>query len=322
MHFLQSLLPYRRVCIQCHDRPDADTLAAAYAAYRYLSAQGAQVRLVYGGPDPIRKSSTRLMVEGCGIPVEHTDTLPPCDLLLLVDCQLGLGNVHPFRAEHIAIIDHHIPMVEADGPTCIRNDRQSCSTLLWEMLEEEGFPLDEALSVALLYGLFTDTACFADLYAPRDVAMRQALYRGQPLFERLAKSNMTLEELRIAGDAIQNHFYDPVRRCAVAEVLRCDQAVLGIIGDFMIQVDVVDMTFSYAQAAGGFQISVRTCREDLRADRIAHYVCRDIGSGGGHARKGGGYIQEDRCAQVFGDTPLFEVIYGRICRFLDGESEE
>lgn len=39
MGFLNQLLKYKNICIQCHNSPDADALAAAYGVYTYLKCQ-------------------------------------------------------------------------------------------------------------------------------------------------------------------------------------------------------------------------------------------------------------------------------------------
>lgn len=173
------------------------------------------------------------------------------------------------------------------------------------------------LSVALLYGLYTDTACFADLFAAPDTNMRVALYNGHPVFEQLTKTNMTVAELMIASDAMQNHYFDFQRHFSIVEALACDQTVLAVIGDFMIQVDVVYLSFAYTRSDGGFRISIRSCHEKLPADKIAAYVCSDIGSGGGHAKKGGGYIQGNKVSQVCDSGKIFDLVYERLCSYID-----
>ena len=51
---LRELLPYSSVVIQCHDFPDADTIASGFAVYTYLKDNGKEVRLVYGGRNEIK----------------------------------------------------------------------------------------------------------------------------------------------------------------------------------------------------------------------------------------------------------------------------
>lgn len=48
MSFLKQLLAYKRICIQCHNNPDADAVASAFGVYRYLTSHGVEVSIVYG----------------------------------------------------------------------------------------------------------------------------------------------------------------------------------------------------------------------------------------------------------------------------------
>lgn len=319
MGFLQKLLSCERICIQCHNDPDPDTIASAFGAYRYLQAHGVDAFIVYGGRNPIKKRGVEIMVSQCGIPITYTHDPGEFDLLLLVDCQYGEGNVEPFPAQQVAVIDHHIQVVEPGERVLIKSGYQSSSTILWELLREEGYPMkeDQDLAVALLYGLYIDTSCFADLYGQADLAMRADLFAEQPLFETLTKSSMTLAELMVVSDALHNHFVDVERHFAVVEVLSCEQSLLGIIGDLMIQVDIVYLTFAYTEVGAGYRISLRTCHEQLPADRIAAYVCEGIGSGGGHGKKAGGYIQKSKLLEKYGNRPALEVIESLLRRYID-----
>lgn len=317
MGFLQKLLPYKNICIQCHNNPDADAIGASFGIQCFLESKGIKSRIVYGGAPAIKKSCLKMMVKDCGIEIENVSCLPSCDLVLYVDCQRGNGNVQTFEAEKFMIIDHHIKMVEDNDDCLIKSDYQSCSTLVWELLQEEGFDIkaNQLLAVALLYGLYTDTSCFADLYGNTDIAMRQDLFCSQPLFEKLMKSNMTVAELMIASDAMMHHYFDVDHRFAIIESLKCDQSVLGIIGDFMIQVDAIQLSFAYSDCGAGYQISLRSCSDRIRADLIAAYVCKGIGSGGGHAKKAGGYIDKTKFTQIHGDKAVFSVVHQLVTEF-------
>ena len=48
MSFLKQLLAYKRICIQCHNNPDADAVASAFGVYRYLTSHGVEVSIGYG----------------------------------------------------------------------------------------------------------------------------------------------------------------------------------------------------------------------------------------------------------------------------------
>jgi len=319
MSFLKQLLAYKRICIQCHNNPDADAVASAFGVYRYLISHGVEVSIVYGGEQPIKKSSMKMLLRECGIPLTHNRAPSGFELLLLVDCQYGQTNAERFEAREIAIIDHHIQVVEDSANYFIKSRYQSCSTIVYELLLEEGYPVedDPELTVAFLYGLYTDTASFADLFYEPDIAMKAALFSGQPLFERLIKSSMTVAELLVACDAMYNHYFDVDRRFAIVGALKCEQTVLGIIGDFMIQVDSVFLSVAYTEAGAGYQISIRSCHEKLHADKIAAYICDGVGGGGGHAKKAGGKILRLKMQEKYGGKSVFEVVEMRLCRYID-----
>lgn len=296
---LEELLQFNNIVIQCHDNPDADAIASGYGIYVYLRAHGKQARLIYGGRQPIQKSNLVLMVETLDIPVEYVQDLEEePELLLTVDCRYGEKNVQLFHAGVIAVIDHHKARLE-ELPMMgeVRDSYGACATIIWDMLCVEGFDVgkDEKLSTALYYGLFMDTGKLQELRHPKDKDLRDELeFRCNKgslfLFQN---SNLSLEELRIAGQALANYDYHPDDRFAIVEAERCDPNILGIISDMLIEVDSVDICIVYCMLDDGAKFSARSCVREVRADELAAYVAEDLGSGGGHIRKAGGFLRED-----------------------------
>ena len=321
MGFLQKLLKYNKICIQCHNNPDPDTVASAFGIQNYLNKNGIESRIVYGGPQNITKANLKILIKECGIKIEKVTYIEDDEFLVLVDCQKGQGNVFDFGKEECIIIDHHIRIVEDNENYLVKSQYQSCSTIVYELLQEEGYAVEESeeLCVAMLYGLYTDTSSFLDMFHERDILMKQELLKDQPLFERLVKSNMSFAELVIVADAMHNHYFDIERRSAIVEVLKCDQAVLGIIGDFMIQVDSVLLSIVYTEAGDGYQISIRTCHENLRANEIAAYLCEGIGSGGGHGKKAGGRVLKVKMKEVYKTEDIFQLMNDRLVEYMEKE---
>lgn len=321
MGFLRDLAKNKKICIQCHDNPDADTIASAFGAYIYFTDQGIDTRIVYSGAAHMQKFSVCYMVEQCHIPIRYVDELPECDLLLVVDAQYRQGNVTLFEHDNVAIIDHHYQLVEDCNSYWIKYDYQSCSTVIWELLKEEGYDVkaNEALTIALLFGLYTDTSTYSDLYREVDMEMKMELTGDYPVLERLTKSNMSVSELIIASEAMRNHEIDQEHNFAIIEVTRCEQSVLGIIGDFVIQVDSIFVSFSYTTTTEGYQISVRSCTDKVPANELAAFLCRDIGSGGGHLKKAGGRVSGKRLREKYGNRNFKEVIHELLCEYIDTE---
>ncbi|GFI33507.1 cyclic-di-AMP phosphodiesterase GdpP [Lachnospiraceae bacterium] len=323
MSFLQQFLDKKKICIQCHNNPDSDTLASAYGLYCFFTDREIKTEIIYSGPKKIEKYNLLYMVEHCEIPIHHVNELPETELLLIVDSQYGQGNVEKFNAPEIAVIDHHICVQEENSRTLIAPEYQSCSTIIWELLEEEGYPIkkNEKLCVALLFGLFIDTASFYDLYGDKDIKMRLALSGEYPVFDRLIKSCMTVAELVIASDAMYNHYFEYRKKFAVVSALKCDQSILGIIGDFVIQVDIILVNFAYTKINDGYQISIRSCDNKILANELAAFLCEGIGSGGGHAQKAGGRISIKKYEDKYGEEDFQEFVIRKLNEYIPDAAE-
>lgn len=318
MNFLQQFLGYESICIQCHNNPDPDTLAAALGVYTYLTEHGVKAQIIYGGPEKVKKKNLKYMIEECQIPITYVTQLPETQLLLLVDCQYGQGNVQTFQAPEVAQIDHHPKRQNEIEKELVDTSYQSCSTIVWELLEQEGYQVaqNQKLCIALQYGLYTDTASYSDLYKKHDMAMREALGEEYAPLEWLKKSCMTVAELMIAGDALHNFYFDTEKRFVVIPAMHCQQAILGIIGDMAIQVDIARISVAYTDAGNGYQLSIRSCDRTVPANKAMEYLCEEIGSGGGHADKAGGRISNDNLQRIYGDMDIEKVIIKRMSAFL------
>lgn len=293
---LSELLYYSTVNIQCHDNPDPDALAAAFGLYLYFKSKGVRTRILYGGRNQITKANLVLMIKELGIPVNYfPETLTKLDgLLLTVDCQYGQGNVSKLIADTVACIDHHALYTTVELKE-VNSFLGSCSTLVWKMLRDEGFDVNEYknLATALYYGLMTDTGNFVEGMYPLDLDMKDNLIIEKNMITRFTNSNISIKELEIAGIALIRHIYNDDHRFAVVHSEACDPNILGLISDLVLQVDKIDTCVVYNQTDGGFKISVRSCVKEVRANELAAFLTKDIGSGGGHSDKAGGFIFEN-----------------------------
>lgn len=293
---LKELEQYDPITIQCHDNPDGDALASGYGLYCYFKDQGKDVHLVYSGQNRISKKNLTLMVEKLNIPVEH---LPPPakprkGLLITVDCQYGAGNVTRIEADVVAVVDHH--QIENRDILLKRIDSAlgSCSTLVWQLLQEVGYDLQDNidLGTALYYGLYTDTNQFEEIYHPSDRDMRDSLVYKKSLITMFRNSNISLKELEIAGIALIRYIFNDDYNYVIIHSQPCDPNILGLISDFLIQVDEVQTCVVYNEIHEGFKLSVRSCIKEVKASELAAFLCGVIGSGGGHLEKAGGFISK------------------------------
>lgn len=293
---LRELLKFNQIIVQCHDNPDADAIASGYALYSYLKENGKDVRLIYSGRNVIRKSNLVIMLKELDIPIEHvrnTGKENPAELLVTVDCQYGEGNVTLYPAKTVAIIDHHRVNRKMPLLSEIQSNLGSCSTILWNMLKDEGIDVnaDEKLATALYYGLFTDTGGMEVVYHEKDMELRDNAKYDDGLITKLRNANISIEELETAGAALLRCDYNEQYHFAVVKCGPCDPNVLGLISDMVLEVDAVDVCIVFTLQSNGVKLSVRSCVEEIKANELAAKLCMGMGSGGGHHIKAGGFMQ-------------------------------
>ena len=320
---LADLERFEKITIQCHDNPDADALASGYGLYCYFRSKKKDVRLVYSGRNQIQKSNLRLMVDKLKLPVEYVgtengQTVAVEGLLITVDCQYGAGNVTGLTAEDVAVIDHH--QVEKTASLSIINPSLgSCSTLVWKLLRDENFDIDgdEYLGTALFYGLYTDTNQFSELSNPLDMDMREALHEDKSLITLFRNSNLSLKELEIAGIAMIRYSYNDDYEFAVIKAQPCDPNILGLISDFLLQVDAIKTCVVFNEVPDGYKFSVRSCIKEVNASELAAFLAQDIGSGGGHYEKAGGFISLWRYEENFPTLHTEAYFNNRMTQYFD-----
>ena len=299
---LSSLLCYNSIVIQCHDNPDADAICSGYVLYRYFQAYHKKVRFIYSGNFEISKSNLVYLIKKLRIPIEYVQTLKTKpELLLMTDCQYGEGNVHKFSAKEIAVIDHH--QVSGNLPKIneVRSNLGSSCTVIWNLLkiEDEDKLLDKKVSTALYYGLYSDTNAFSEMTHPLDRDMIDSLDYDKALILRLKNMNLTLKEARIAGVAMLGVEYHKDNHYAILRSEPCDPNILGLIGDFIVAVDTIDVCIVYTVLNFGTKFSIRSCVPETRADELAAFLSARIGSGGGHTEKAGGLLKNELIKKVY-----------------------
>lgn len=316
---LSTLDRFNNIVIQMHDNPDADAVGSGYAMYRYFKSREKNVRLIYGGDSEITKSNILLLIRELEIPVEYVKELEEPELLLMVDCQYGEGNVQKFPAKNIATIDHHNSGRISGEMSEIRSHIVSCSTICYDMLKKEGFDVnsDRAIATALYYGLYMDSNAFSELRHSLERDMLDYLKADKSLLKRLVNSNFTLKELETAGIALIRYSFDEKKHVSIIKSNPCDTNILGLIGDLVLQVDTINVCIIYNESQGGYRMSVRSCVAEVAANDLAEFMTENIGNGGGHNDKAGGFINGDKYTQIYGGLGIEAYFFERVEKYYD-----
>ena len=320
--FLEQFADFNSICIQCHDSPDADALGAGYGLYAYFTSKGKDVHLIYAGEHQMTKPSLLMMVDKLQIPVEYVTELPEHDILVTVDCQYEGGNITPLAAKKVAMIDHHPVCVDTDEWCFIFPEFGSCCTVVWELLQEVGYAVNEdrKVATALYYGLYSDTGELSEIYYPADRQMRDSLKIDRECVEQMIHANLLREELQIAGEALADYYYDEKLRFALLHTKPCDPNLLGVISDLVNCVATIDYCVVYNENPIGYKMSVRSTNMNLPASDLAEYVSRGIGSGGGHINKAGGMIMKQMLALQYPQTEVEQILRERLQQYISEAS--
>ncbi len=292
---LKDLLQFDDIVIQCHDNPDADALASGFAIKWYLDRNGKKARFIYSGRRPVTKSNLVLMIEKLHIHVDYVTDIDKPQLLICVDCQHGESNVTLFDAQNIAVIDHHQVSGKLPEMSEVRSNYGSCSTVIYELMCNEGIDINENadLATALYYGLMTDTGGFEEISHPADKDLRDYAKPRQSNIIQFRNSNLSKEEMIIAGDALKNAYYNDDKAFAIVAARPCDPNILGVISDMILEVDTMDTCLVYTLLPFGVKLSVRSCVKEVKASELAAFITAGYGGGGGHLVKAGGLLKKD-----------------------------
>ena len=323
---LKEFLKYKNIVIQCHDNPDADALASGYALMWYFQQNDKKARFIYRGRNEIKKSNLMIMCKELDVPVEYEPFFAEePELVIYVDCQYGQKNVTTTKSKRIGIIDHHQKSeIPATAISYIRSDVGSCSTLCWNLIRNEGFnPNDNRmLSTALYYGLFSDTNRLSEVSHPLDRDMLDQLVVNKATVTEMINSNISLDELQITGKAIMNYEFHESNKYLVIEAEACDPCILGVISDFALETENVNVCVAFYESQYEVKFSVRSCSKEVHADELAAFLAEGLGGGGGgHMLKAGGTMMPDFLTKSAKETieerlqwyyDRYLVIYARI----------
>ncbi|MCC6781891.1 MAG: bifunctional oligoribonuclease/PAP phosphatase NrnA [Planctomycetes bacterium] len=162
--FFELLERSQRFVLTGHEHPDGDCLGSQIGLFHLLRALGKSVRIVL--PDaPLRN----LEFLGQRTPFQIFDPgqgLPPCEVLVLVDCS-GLDRLGAMRSAvlaakpRIAVVDHHVDSEHGDGESCFVDvDAAASGEMVHRLYRHFAQPIDAVAAEALFVALVADTGWF------------------------------------------------------------------------------------------------------------------------------------------------------------------
>lgn len=292
---LIELLRGHRVFLQTHNFPDPDAISSAFGLQSFLRYYGVESTVCYVGS--IDRFNTRKMMDTFGIEIYSYDTLPKMsydDYIVHVDCQKPNANTTDLPGNEVACVDHH-PIFEYTRDYKYRDIRilGACATIVAYYYKSTDTPIDENVAAALAYGIKMDTDNLIRGVTQLDMDMMSYLFAHANWSKLSVMYSSTIEfhDLSAYGAAIENiEVFDSVGFTYMP--FECPNSLVAIISDFIMSLDVVDISVVYSVNTSGIKFSVRSEKKGVDAGRLVHEALTGIGSGGGHAAMAGGFIDE------------------------------
>ena len=300
--------------MQTHNFPDPDALASAYGMQVFLKANGVSSTICYAGN--IEKNSTKHMMEEFGIEAVHINQLSHMkkeDYIVTIDAQKYNSNITDFVGDEVACIDHHPTMIPCNYEYSDIRICGACCSIVTSYYIESDTTMDMNTATALLYGMKMDTDSFNRGVTDFDISMFAYLHKiaDNQKITTMYNNNMEIEDLYAYGEAIKNiKIYDNIGFAKIS--FDCPDALVAMISDFILGLDVVELSVVYAVRDGGYKFSVRNETEFYHAGTVTQKALEGLGGGGGHFTMAGGIIVKEKVSEL-GLYPDFEIRK----RFLD-----
>lgn len=152
---------HREVTVLCHVRPDADALGSSSGLARALRARGATVHHSF---DPGVVPESLRAVPGTEFVVPLAEVPAHGGLVVTLDCasvdRVGDWERLADAAAEILVVDHHRSNPGFGDHILLDADAASTASLVLEILDAGGLPVDPDTATALYAGLVTDTGSF------------------------------------------------------------------------------------------------------------------------------------------------------------------
>ncbi|WP_076815885.1 DHH family phosphoesterase [Pseudofrankia asymbiotica] len=146
-----------------HVNPDSDTLGSALALGLALRGAGVDAVVSFDA-DPFRVADGLAFLPGQELLVAPADLPGALDLVITLDAaaphMLGALAARMATAPRTLVVDHHRSSAEFGQVRLVDPDAPSTSTVVLDLLDQLGLPLDAAVATALYAGLATDTGSF------------------------------------------------------------------------------------------------------------------------------------------------------------------
>jgi nanoRNase/pAp phosphatase (c-di-AMP/oligoRNAs hydrolase) len=297
----------QELTVVCHNNPDPDCLASAFALARIAADAGIdERRIIYSGDISHQQNRAFInLLEMRISPFERATVTdrPAGSLLAFVDHSTpGANNRVPEGTPVDVVIDHH-PADEIDARYVDhRVSAGATATILTEYVQESGLAFDTPLATALLFAIRRETLSFLRGATPGEYAAAGLLHdhADRDLLRRLSTPSVSGATVDAIADAIRNRV---VRGSVLlTHVGRTDERdALPQAADYLATLEGVDTAIVFGIVEDAIHLSARSTDARVHLGDVLADAFSDIGSAGGHREMAGGEIPLGVLGDYVGD---------------------
>jgi nanoRNase/pAp phosphatase (c-di-AMP/oligoRNAs hydrolase) len=295
---LRTLAGKKNILVTTHLHPDPDALGSGMAMVQLLRAKLPESTKVSfsikgqigGGINAMFAKLSELEL----VPWDD-ERLSEYDAFVLLDTQPTSSFCPlPKTIDPEVVIDHHLggPGHRPHCPFCdIRTDVGATSTIVFSYFMELEVDISPALGASLLFAIESDLAGAAGTPGELDNIALSSL--------TLIADTHRLYQMRYV-DLPQSYYI--AYASVLANAVYYDNALIShidvidslekpaVMADFLLRFDQVQWALVTAVHEGKLIISLRTSDREIAASAMIRKLLRNVGEGGGHRTKAGGFI--------------------------------
>jgi len=282
--------------IVCHNNPDPDCLASAFALGRIALAAGIdEHHILYSGD--ISHQQNRAFVNLLDIDLKPFEPAavqdrPEGALLAFVDHAVpGSNNRVPEGTPVDIVIDHH-PSEEIVAQFVDHREQVGATaTILTEYVRELATEMDAALATALLFAIRRETLGFlrGATREEYDAAGWLHEHADSALLRTLSTPSITSATVDAIAEAITNR---TVRGSVLISGIgrTSERDALPQAADYLATLEGVETAIVFGIVEDGIQLSARSTDSRIHIGDVLDGAFSDVGSAGGHREMAGGEV--------------------------------
>jgi len=281
------------VFVQPHNYPDHDAISSAFGVQHFLKHFGIQTKIVYD--TKIQRDSVIRLMNDLNIQADQISntSMTIKDKIILVDGCKGNTNVTDLIGDEVGVIDHHLVVHPDDVEfSDIRMEYGACSSIIASYFMDHKVEMPQNVATALLIGINMDTALLTRNVSEFDIRAYLHCYRiaNVSYVNNVIRNYIRLDDLVYYQYLISHkQIHDRILFCYFPQ--GCNQNLLGILSDFALALDEIDLVVLCAKDQK-IHFSLRSEVLEWDVSVLIRHLLKDIGFGGGHADMAGGIIAD------------------------------